>query len=402
MLAGLCLLLAAIQVGVERPKDLLTLRNGKVVHGHLLYADERRLIVRVGTRDREYERVDVASVESVSQALDEVLGQLDAVDESDAQALLELARYARDHRLPNEARLLAWCAIAAAPQDPEAHAFLEHRKRNGRLHARIGRDEFPVDDLAQPRHWNQAWQFATTHFELRTNLPLEEAVGIALDLERVYRDLMAFLGPELVLHDVLLPMPAEVHADEGSFPEALGGRRSYFLPDTRTLHLNAGKGYDRWTLVHEVTHQVLYCAAEGERAGKGVSLPGWLDEGLAEYMAGNAQGARGRVHARPGGVCTPHFRTHAEADDAYDVSRLLTFGMDDFSSSSNEALKYAQSYTFVHFLLHAEGERHRPALMDFMRQCWGGKSSSGALLDAVDLDKRALQEAWTGYVRDNL
>jgi hypothetical protein len=40
--------------------------------------------------------------------------------------------------------------------------------------------------------------------------------------------------------------------------------------------------------------------------------------------------------------------------------------------------------------------------MEFMRQCWGGKSSSGALLDAVDLDKRALQEAWTGYVRDNL
>jgi hypothetical protein len=140
MLAGLCLLLASIQVGVERPKDQLTLINGKIVHGLLLYADERRLILRVGTRDREYERVEVASVESASQALDEVLTQLDAVDETDAKALLELARYARDHRLPNEGRLLAWCALAAAPQDPAAHEFLEHRKRNGRMHVRIGRE----------------------------------------------------------------------------------------------------------------------------------------------------------------------------------------------------------------------------------------------------------------------
>lgn len=402
MLAGICLLLAPFQVGVERPKDQLTLQNGKVVHGHVVYADEQRLVVRVGTRDREYERAEVAAVESVSQALEELLAQLDSVDETDAAALLELARYARDHRLPNEGRLLAWCAIAAAPQDPAAHEFLEHRKRNGRMHVRVGREEFPVDGLAEPRDWNHAWQFATTHFELRTNLPLGEAVGVALDLERLYRDLLDFIGPELALHDALVPMPAQVHADESSFPEALGGRRSYFLPDTRTLHVNAGKGYDRWTLVHEATHQVLYCAAADARAGKGVSLPGWLDEGLAEYMAGNAQGLRGRMHARPGGICVPHFKTHATASDPYDVTRLLTFGMDDFASSSNEALKYAQSYTFVHFLLHAEGQRHRPALMEFLRLCWGGKSSSGALLDAVDLDQRELQAAWTAYVRDNL
>lgn len=402
MLAGLLLLVASIQVGVERPKDQLTLRNGKVVHGHVMYADERRLIVRVGTRDREYERAEVASVESGAQALDEVMAQLDHIDERDAEALLELARYARDHRLPNESRLLAWCAIAAAPQDARAHEFLEHRKRNGRMHVRIGREEFPVDELAQPRDWNHAWQFATTHFELRTDLPLGEALGIALDLERFYGDLMDFLGPELVLRDVLVPMPAQVHGDEGSFPEALGGRRSYFLPDTRTLHVNASKAYDRWTLVHEATHQVLFCAASDDLGGRGVSLPGWLDEGLAEYMAANSKGARGRLDARPGGICTPHFQTHAKAADPYEVSRLLNFSLDDFGSSSNEGLKYAQSYTFVHFLLHGEGERHRPALMEFLRQCWGGKSSSGALLDAVDLDKRELQAAWVGYVRDNL
>jgi Protein of unknown function (DUF1570) len=334
--------------------------------------------------------------------MDELLEQLDRIDESDAAALLDLARYARDNRLPNEAHVLAWCALAAAPEHAEAHDFLEHRKRNGRRHVRVGREEFPAEDISKPRDWNRAWEFRTTHFDLRSDLPLGEALGIALDLERAYRDLMDFLALELVLHEVIEPMPAQVHADERTFPEALGGRRSYFLPETRTLHVNAGKGYDRWTLVHEATHQILYCAAEGQRAGKGVSLPGWLDEGLAEYMAGNAQGARGRMHARPGGVCTPHFQTHAKADDPYAVGRVLNFSMDDFASSSNEALKYAQSYTFVHFLLHAEGERHRPALMDFLRSCWAGKSSSGTFYDAIDLKERELQAAWDAYVRENI
>lgn len=402
MLAGWLLLLAPIAGGFERPKDQLTLRNGKIVHGHVRYEDERRVIVRVGTREREYGRAEVASVESVSAAMDELLKKLDGVGEQDTAALLALARFARDNRLPNEANLLAWCAIAVEPGLDAAHEFLEHRKRNGRRLVRIGKEEFPADDLRKPRDWNHAWEFTTTHFELRTDLPLAEALGMALDLERLYRDLMGFLGPELVLHDVLEPMHADVHADEGSFPEALGGRRSYFLPETRTLHVNAGKGYDRWTLVHEATHQVLHCAALGERAGRGTSLPGWLDEGLAEYMAGNALGARGRLHARPGGICAPHFQAQAKDDDPYDVGQLLQFSVDDFASSSNEALKYAQSYTFVHFLLHAEGQRHRPALMDYLRECWVGKSSSSTLLKSMDLSERELQKAWDAYVLENL
>lgn len=401
MLAFLALLLAATPGGFERPKDQLTLRNGKVVHGHLLYEDEGRLILLVGTREREYERAEVAALESVSASLDELFVQLDRTPESDAAALLDLARYARDHRLPNEAHLLAWCAVAAAPGDDAAHEFLEHRKRNGRRHVRVGREEFPVDDIGKPRDWNGAWELRTTHFEVRTDLPLGEALGIALDLERTYRDLMDFLAPELTLRDVIEPMPAHVHANERTFPEALGGRRSYFLPQTRTLHVNASTGYDRWTLVHEATHQILYCAAEGQRAGKGLSLPGWLDEGLAEYMAGNAQGERGRLHARPGGICQPHFRTQAKAKDPFEVGRLLNFSLEDFATSTDETLKYAQSYTFVHFLLHGENQRHRPALMDFLRDCWAGRSSAGAFYDAVDMKERELQAAWDVYVLDN-
>lgn len=399
-----CLTLAALLApgGFDRPKDRIELRNGKVIQGHVLYRDERRTLALVGSREREFEHTELASVDSVVDSMDVLLDRLDRVDETDAEGLLDLARYARDNRLPRESELLAWCAIAADPELDAAHDLLEHRTRNGKRLVRVGKREYSLEDLRGEREWSDAWEFQTTHFELSTNLPLEEALGVALDLERVYRDLMEFLGPELLLRDVLVPMPAQVHADEASFPEALGGRRSYFSPELRTLFVNAGKGYDRWTLVHEATHQVMHCSAEGHLAGRGVDLPGWLEEGLAEYMAGNALGERGRVHAKPGGVCVPHFRTHAESRDPYDLSRLLTFGIDDFSSSSNERLKYAQSYTFVHFMLHAEGQRHRPALMDFLRSCWGGKGSSGTFMKAVDVRERDLQEAWDAYVRENV
>ncbi|HVS18721.1 MAG TPA: hypothetical protein VMT18_08990, partial [Planctomycetota bacterium] len=268
MLTCLALLAGLASGGGDRPKDRIELANGKVVHGHVLYEDEQRLIVQVGTREREFETHELVSVESVGRALDQLLGRLDRVDETDARGLLDLARFARDHRLPHEADLLAWCAIAAEPDLDEAHELLGHRVRNGRRRLRMGKDEFHVEDLREKRAWKDAWEFRTTHFELRTNLPLDDALGVALDLERVYRDLLDFLGPELTLRDVLLPMGAEVHADERAFPEALGGRRSYFLPETRTLYLNAGSGYDRWTLVHEVTHQVLFCTAEGHRSGR--------------------------------------------------------------------------------------------------------------------------------------
>ena len=105
---------------------------------------------------------------------------------------------------------------------------------------------------------------------------------------------------------------------------------------------------DRARVARRVT---LDAAAETRRfAIRG--LPGWLDEGLAEYVAAGAQGTRGRVHARPGGIATPHFQTHADNPDEYDFKRVLSFGSDDFVSTSKQALKYAQSYTLVYFLLH--------------------------------------------------
>jgi hypothetical protein len=394
-------LLALAPVG-DRPTDLVLLKNGKTLTGHVVYRDESHVVLMGGSRERKIEMAEVERVDCVLGALDQVLDQLELALEHDVPGLLELARFCRDQRLPGESTLLAWAVLSVDPKNAQAHELLGHKQRGERWFVKDGASSVTFDERTKRAlDFGDGWHFQTTHYDVRTNLPLTDAVGIALDLERLYRDVQDFLGPELELHDVLTPMEAAVYADDASFPELTGGRRSYFRSDTRTLFVNAVGGLDRWTLVHEAVHQVLYSAGAGSRAGR-TSMPAWLDEGLAEYIAAGAQGDRGRLVARPGAVAVHHFRAHADEKDPFDLSRVLSFDVEDFLASSKVPLKYAQCYTLVHFLLHAENQRYRPGFMAFLRSCWNGHSSSTAFKGALDYKPSDLEEAWIAYVRENL
>ena len=401
MLAHVLCVVGLALAPLERPTDEVLLKDGKTLTGTVVYCDDERLVLVNGSRETRIARDQVESFRAVSVDLRTVLDELDRIQESDAEALLELARYCRDHNLPGESHVLAWGVLAADPQMDEAHELLGHRKRKQRWYVKVGRDEYPADEAARrTADFGDAWLFETTHYRVRTNLGLADAIGIALDLERIYRDVMDFLGPELELQDILEPMHAAVHADAPSFPEMFGGRRSYYYPTTRTLHVNAAQGFERWTLVHEAVHQILNATGDSRTRRRGLSIPGWLDEGLAEYIAAGAQGERGRIHARPGGIALGYFQMHRESDDPYEFSRVLTFGADDYVSTTKQALKYAQSYTLVHFLLHAENQRHRPAFMDYLRSCWDGKSSTTQLKKGLGLSPREVDELWMEYVRE--
>ncbi len=387
-------------LGGERPEDEVILKGGRSLGGHVVFEDASRLILLEGSREREIPLEEVERFDSVVRALDLVLTRLSALSESDLLGLLDLARFCQAEGLPGEAEVFLWHVLAVDADNGEAHAGLGHEKRGKSWQVRAAGRSYRFEDLERLRQdWGEAWELSTTHFRVRTNLPLSDAARLTLDLERVYHDLYAILGPELELRDVIRPLRAWVHADERSFPESAGNRRSYFSVQDEALIVNASAGYEPRTLVHEALHQFLWATGAGQSAGK-ADVPAWVDEGLAEYFASGVTGAPGRLAVTPGVEAPHHFKTHASSKDPHDLSRVLSFGGEDFQASSDLALKYAQAYTLVYFLLHAEGERYRTAFLEFLRGCWQGQSSMTHFKRAIGVRERELEQAWNAYVRE--
>ncbi len=378
--------------------DVVELLDGTKIEGRVVFESEEKVVVRVGSREREIERGKVKSVESVARSLRMVLEQWDKVEGNDPVATLDLARFCKARGLAGEANVLAHRVLARAPENEEAHLLLGHEKRKDGWGVRDGKKKYLFAKLDEVRKdFGNAWEFETTHYRLTTNLSLASACDLALELELYYREFFARFGADLELFEVVKPMVCQVHADKGSFPE-VSNRIAYFDGEANVLFELAVSGYVLDVLLHEATHQILHNTTAETRAALG-EVPPWLDEGLAEYMSSLRVGAPGHPRFDEGQRHERHFASHREAKDPYDLGRILTLSSGDFFSSSKADLKYAQSYTLVHFCLHGEERAHRAGFHEFLRGAYRGKGSSSDFKSALKIKEREFEKAWTGYVK---
>jgi len=232
---------------------------------------------------------------------------------------------------------------------------------------------------------------------VRSNLPLHDAVTAVLDMECAYEAFYQLLGHPLHFRELVDPLQAQVHANAKSFPETVGNARSYFDRAGHVLLVNASGGFDRGSVFHEATHQLLDACMQSTRAARG-DVPGWLNEGLAEYIRAAMNGPAGRGLPDEAQLDLGRFQEHAQAQGAYDLARVLNFGPDDFSGSSKTSLKYSQSYTLVCWSLFGEGGQLRERFFDYLREACKGHSSATAFKDELKLDERAIEKSWTEFV----
>lgn len=379
--------------------DRVVLQNGKTLLGRVLFEGEARIVLRQGTRDVELDPGTVASVRSRRRALEGLLQE--APGAHDVAALGRLAEQADAAGLAGEAAAFWWRLLELDPGHAPAHEALGHRKRGASWGVPVGTRVVGLEtrrELAQD--WGSAWELASFHYRLRSNLPLGTSLDVLFDLERLYLALDRLLGHELELADVCRPMGVCLHADAASYPESAGEAGRY-LPEVDEVHLDASRGFSFATLAHELTHQWLYDTAFREQKREG-EVPSWLDEGLAEYVAASVA-AWPELRFEPGRAHPLHFRTHARAKDPHDLTRVLSFSTGDYYASSDRDLKYAQSYTLVHYLLHGRegGElRWRAGFLEFLRAVQRGKGSSTDLKRCLGTDWRTLEAGWTAYVRE--
>jgi len=384
----------------SEPDDVVELRDGERLVGRVVYEDEEVVVLRNGRREAELASADVVSVRSVERSLGGLLREAAEHDPWSVDANRTLAHAAAGAGLSGEAAVFWWRVLARAPDDAEANEALGHRDGRAGWTTRVGTRQVPLEARRElARDWGSAWELETSHWRLRTNLGLEEATDLALDLERLYRGFFVIFQRELRLYAVTEPLDVHVHADASSYPEQ-GGERGYFDRDDRTLRMDSSGGLDRWLLVHEATHQLVHRTSELEPAYRG-DVPAWLDEGLAEYVAACAVGDPGRLDLEAGRVQPVRFATHANAAKPLDLSRVLNLGPGDFAASTDRELKYAQAYTLVHFGLHGEHGRFRDEFLSFVRGAYRGKGSSTHFKKAFPLRERELGEHWAAWAKAN-
>lgn len=398
-LAAIGLLLLALGGG-NRPQDRVELKSGEKIEGYVLLETKDEIVVLVRSKERRIPRAQVASVRKAATTLGEVLDRHEKLERLDAAGMVELARHCKDLSLPGESEVLALAALDADPANVEAHALLGHVKRQAGWMAKRGNQQVLFEKLTPARmDLRNPWKLETSHYALLTNLSMHDATCMALDLERFYRAFFEMMGEDVEVREVVEPLGVGVYGDDRTFPEGLPGRMAFFDPTTRQVLMNAARVDPQYALMHEATHQLLFATASGTRAGLGV-IPGWLNEGLAEYMAWSRVGQAGRAHFDLGAFADHHFTVHRDARQPYDLSRVLQFESGDFHGSSKQELKYAESYTLVHFFLHGQGGKYRSKFFAFLRGAYAGSSSSTDFKKVFDMPGKELEAEWLAHVRN--
>ncbi len=386
----------------ERDRDEVTLKDGRVLKGWVVYEDEKEILLRTGTREQAIPVAEIGSLRSVSRSLAKWVDRHRGLGKEDRAARAQLAKACAEDGLESEAKLEWLGVLALDPGDPEANEALGHRRGAGgtwQLPYRNG--WWPLGRLEKVRaDWNDAWELESEHYRVKTNLALPAALAAALDLEFVLHDFYRAFGRELRLREPEEPMLVELHRDRDTYPEIGGNRIAYFDRNENCVRVSTGGSVRPEILFHEATHQILHVTAARARGGTG-EVPDWLGEGLADYVAYGVSGEAGKRTFSTGARAEHHFREFAAAERPYDLPRVLQFEAGDFGASSKAALKFAEAYTLVHFCLHGAEGKYRERFLGFVEGAYRGQGSATDFKKALGEREDVLEKAWHAYAKGN-
>jgi len=150
------------------------------------------------------------------------------------------------------------------------------------------------------------------------------------------------------------------------------------------------------TLRHEGLHQFAYLRIHE-------SLPQWVNEGLGEYFGYSVET---RTGIEPGVVderALSRLREAIEKGNVFTLGELLFMSNGEWNARVNSGdaravVMYDQSWSVVHFLMHAERGKYERLLWDFLRASWQGLSPEQASEKVFTRDLDAMDKAWREYV----
>lgn len=227
--------------------------------------------------------------------------------------------------------------------------------------------------------------YKTPYYVLHTDLPIEKvreaAVRITAMAEEYHRRTCRFAGTvRRRLPFYLFSEAEDYHAAgglRGSAGRYMGGRG---------LMAVAREGRTWEVVQHEGFHQFAHRAIGGR-------LPIWVNEGLAEYFGHGIWTGDGFVT----GVIPPRrlrrVRRRIRRGEMLPLDDLLTMTSETWSAELS-GRNYDQAWSVVHFLVHAEDGKYRPALGAFLRDLSRGRGYRQAFAARFGRDVDAFEETW--------
>ncbi len=290
------------------------------------------------------------------------------------------------------------------------------------------------------------WQITTEHFELRTNVPLAEAIQFGRRLEALH-DLFFTLFGDLI-DPKMLPL-AQRFRDARSEATATKTRHQvwyfaskeeyvslfrerfrqdesvslgYYMPSSEAARFRvpprsyfyrdagAGQGGDMLaTLFHEASHQLLFENAGASAYARNIGHY-WVWEGLGAYFEtvspqGDGSYLLGRLDGSPlARARTEQLRQALEGRVSFfGIEELTEMGQARYRNEELVTTHYAEGMALAVFLMHHDHGRHRAGFLAYVRDAYEGRFRRGGsgvpLAERLGVPARELDLAFRAFVR---
>lgn len=178
------------------------------------------------------------------------------------------------------------------------------------------------------------------------------------------------------------------------------------------FHAQGEAGVSTWTqgksterlhdlLQHEGFHQFAHLRI-------GATLPLWANEGLAEYFEHSRLVGRKLVTGVAPRERIEAVRAAIDNGTAFTLNELLDIdGRRWHDVMLNEPHRtnamYAQSWSIVHFLIHADDGKYQRRFVRYLERLAQGRTHDAAFKDAFNTtDTTAFNRAWTTYITEDI
>jgi len=273
------------------------------------------------------------------------------------------------------------------------------------------------------------WEVETEHYQLRTNLSLEEGVQWSRRLEHFYRawKLLFFRFP---LTDDMLSRMFRGSGPSGAPPqhrvllyrskdeyivalrrmeqnpqmlELSGGcylmatKTAYFFPADDTMD-EFDKDFIRRTLYHEGTHQLFQETRLSKSPGQTANY--WVAEGIAMFMETFRVEGNHYVIGDADDVRLEAARQRKLEDNFYvPFETLAKMNQQTFVAFPQIQRLYSQTAGMTHFLMLAEDGRHRDNVVQLLLLTYSGTDRANSLSTLTGCSFQQLDEKYDRFLK---
>lgn len=248
--------------------------------------------------------------------------------------------------------------------------------------------------------------FRSRHYVIYTNLTREETLPYGRHMDELFdqyqRRFSSFVprNPE--------PMPLYLLRTREQYVRYLAG---YHIDASNAGGMffvtHAAQGLATWAesgsrlktfriLQHEGFHQFAWNYL-------GPNLPVWVNEGLAQYFE-DAILVNGKMQLGiPGGSRIERVHQAIDDQDLLSFDRLMHINGEHWgrtlrTNPEGASLMYAQSWSIIYYLIHAEDGKHKDAFLDYLKLLNRGNDNDQAwLLSFGTVGLAALEHDWRDY-----